>query len=135
MLNDSEARQLTGESSLIAAARQILNFGPGTVIIKKGEHGALMVSHDSFFAAPSYPLEQVYDPTGAGDTFAGGLMGYLARGGSCEEAALRRAIISGSVMASFTVEDFSLQRLLRLEPEEIAERYREVGVMTHFEGF
>ncbi len=135
LMNDAEARQLTGESNVIAAARQILNFGPGAVIIKKGEHGALMFSREARFAAPSYPLEEVNDPTGAGDTFAGGFMGYLARCGECDDSALRRAIISGSVMASFTVEDFSLRRLFRLTAEEIAERYHEVGVMTRFGGF
>jgi len=135
LMNDSEVRQLCGESNLIAAARGLLNLGPGTVIIKKGEHGAFMLSQEGFFSAPSYPLEEVFDPTGAGDTFAGGFMGYLARCGECDEATLRRALISGSVMASFTVEDFSLRRLLRLTPEEIAERYHEVGVMTRFGGF
>jgi sugar/nucleoside kinase (ribokinase family) len=134
LLNDAKARQLCGESNLIAAARQILNFGPGMVIIKKGEHGSVMVSRDSYFSAPGYPLEEVRDPTGAGDTFAGGLIGYLARCGEADDAALRRAIICGSVMASFTVEDFSLNRLLRLTPEEIAERYHEIVAMTRFEG-
>jgi sugar/nucleoside kinase (ribokinase family) len=135
LMNDAEARQLCGEPNLIAAARQVLNFGPGTVIIKKGEHGSLMLSKDAFFAAPGYPLEEVRDPTGAGDTFAGGLIGYLARGDNGDDGALRRAIVSGSVMASFTVEDFSLRRLLRLQPEEIAERYHEIGAMTRFGGF
>jgi sugar/nucleoside kinase (ribokinase family) len=135
LMNDAEARQLCGESNIVAAARQILNYGPGTVIIKKGEHGALMLSRDSFFSAPCYPLEEVSDPTGAGDTFAGGFMGYLARAGQLDDGGLRRAIISGTVMASFTVEDFSLNRLLRLSPAEIAERYHEIGHMTHFEGF
>jgi sugar/nucleoside kinase (ribokinase family) len=135
LMNDAEARQLCDEPNLIAAARKVLDYGPGAVIIKKGEHGAMMLSSHSFFSAPGYPLEEVRDPTGAGDTFAGGLIGYLARCGDCEDGALRRAIISGSVMASFTVEDFSLRRLLRLEPAEIAERYREVGLMTRFDGF
>jgi sugar/nucleoside kinase (ribokinase family) len=136
LMNEAEARQLCGEANLVAAARQILNYGPGVVVIKKGEHGAMMLSRDSFFSAPGYPLEEVRDPTGAGDTFAGGLIGYLAR---CDEGndggTIRRAIISGAVMASFTVEDFSLNRLLRLETEEIAERYHEIGAMTRFGGF
>jgi sugar/nucleoside kinase (ribokinase family) len=135
LMNDAEARQLCGESNLIAAARQILNYGPGTVIIKKGEHGSLMLSQDAFFSAPGYPLEEVRDPTGAGDTFAGGLIGYLARCDNGDAGAMRRAIVSGSVMASFTVEGFSLQRLLHLQPEEIAERYHEIGAMTRFGGF
>jgi len=133
LMNDAEARQLCGQSNLLAAAREILNSGPGVVVIKKGEHGAIMLSQDSYFAAPGYPLEEVRDPTGAGDTFAGGLMGYLARCGETDDAALRRAIICGTVMASFAVEDFSLGRLLRLTHEEIAERYHEIVTMTRFE--
>jgi sugar/nucleoside kinase (ribokinase family) len=135
LLNDAEVRQLCGQPNLIAGARQILNYGPGIVIVKKGEHGCLMVSRDTFFSAPGYPLEEVRDPTGAGDTFAGGMMGYLARGGEVDDAAVRRAIVAGTVMASFTVEDFSLQRLFRLAPEEIAERYHDIDVMTRFGGF
>jgi sugar/nucleoside kinase (ribokinase family) len=134
LLNDAEARQLCGEPNLIAAARQILNYGPGAVIVKKGEHGALMISRDSYFAAPGYPLEEVRDPTGAGDTFAGGFIGYLARGGETDDQALRRAIICGTVMASFAVEDFSLNRLFRLTPEEIASRYHEMLALTRVGG-
>jgi len=102
------------------------------VIVKKGEHGATMFSRDSYFTAPGYPLEEVRDPTGAGDTFAGGLVGYLARCGETDDSAIRRAIICGSVMASFAVENFSLDRLLSLSPEEIAERYHEIRQMTDF---
>jgi len=134
LMNDAEARQLSGRSNLIAAARHVLNLGPGVVIIKKGEHGALMVSHNSYFAAPGYPLEEVRDPTGAGDSFAGGLIGHLARCRATDDQALRRAIICGTVMASFAVEDFSLRRLFRLTPEEIAERYHELITFTRFEG-
>jgi sugar/nucleoside kinase (ribokinase family) len=134
LINDAEARELSGKSNLIAAARAVLDAGPGAVVIKKGEHGALLLSHDSYFAAPGYPLEEVRDPTGAGDTFAGGLIGHLARVGETDDAALRRAVICGSVMASFTVEDFSLRRLLRLSPEEIAERYHEMTAFTRFGG-
>jgi len=132
LMNDAEARQLSGEGNLIAAARHILNAGPGAVIVKKGEHGATMFSRDSYFTAPGYPLEEVRDPTGAGDTFAGGLVGYLARCGETDDSAIRRAIICGSVMASFAVENFSLDRLLSLSPEEIAERYHEIRQMTDF---
>jgi sugar/nucleoside kinase (ribokinase family) len=135
LMNDAEARQLSAEPNLIAAGRRILDLGPGAVVIKKGEHGCLMMSHDSYFTAPGYPLEEVRDPTGAGDTFAGGLIGYLARCGDTGDEALRRAVICGSVMASFTVEDFSLSRLFRLSPEEIAERYHEITAMTRFGGF
>ncbi|MDH4179434.1 MAG: PfkB family carbohydrate kinase, partial [Armatimonadota bacterium] len=135
LMNDAEARQLSGESNLIAAARQILNYGPRVAVIKKGEHGSFMMSRDSYFVAPGYPLEEVRDPTGAGDTFAGGLVGYLARCGDADDEALRRAVICGSVMASFTVEDFSLNRLFRLTPEEIAERYHQIVAMTRFEAF
>ena len=134
LMNDAEARQLSGEPNLIAAARRILDLGPGAVVIKKGEHGSFLMSRDSYFVAPGYPLEQVRDPTGAGDTFAGGLIGYLARCGDTDDEALRRAVISGSVMASFTVEDFSLDRLFRLSPEEIAERYHQIIAMTRFGG-
>jgi sugar/nucleoside kinase (ribokinase family) len=135
LMNDAEVRELTGESNLIAAGRGVLNSGPGVVVIKKGEHGALMMSRDSYFTAPGYPLEEIRDPTGAGDTFAGGLVGYLARCGATDDETLRRAIIAGSVMASFTVEDFSLDRLFALSPEEVAERYHEIVAMTRFGAF
>jgi len=135
LMNDAEARELCNEPNLVAAGRKILNLGPGVVIIKKGEHGATMMSHDSHFVAPGYPLEEVRDPTGAGDTFAGGLVGYLARCGETGDGTLRRAIIAGSVMASFTVEDFSLNRLFSLSPEDVTERYEEVTAMTRFGNF
>ena len=135
LMNEAEARELCKEGNLIAASRAVLNLGPGVVIIKKGEHGAIMRSRDSYFSAPGYPLEEIRDPTGAGDTFAGGLVGYLARCGETTEEALRRAIIAGSVMASFTVEDFSLNRLFSLSSEEVAERYHEIIAMTRFGGF
>ncbi len=123
VINDAEARQLAREPNLIRAARAILTLGPRTVVIKRGEYGALMVSDGQFFFAPAYPLESVFDPTGAGDSFAGGFMGYLAKSATLTATALRRAIVYGSVMASFTVEDFSLNRLVRLKPEEIEQRY------------
>jgi sugar/nucleoside kinase (ribokinase family) len=121
-INDAEARQLAGEANLIRAARAIAGMGPRVVVVKRGEYGALMLAEDAFFAAPAYPLESVFDPTGAGDTFAGGFMGYLASEGASDGASMRRAVVYGSVMASFTVEDFSLNRLFRLEQSEIAER-------------
>jgi len=133
LVNDAEARQLTREPSLVKAARAILGYGPRIVVIKRGEHGVLMATNGRFFFAPAYPLESVFDPTGAGDTFAGGFMGALARDGELDEPALRRAIVYGSVMASFTVEDFSLNRLRRLEPKEIDERVRAFGEMMKVE--
>jgi sugar/nucleoside kinase (ribokinase family) len=134
IVNDSEARQLTKETSLIKAGRKILKSGPKYVVIKKGEHGALLFGADEFFSCGAYPLEDIHDPTGAGDTFAGGLAGYLA----CREtdptfADLRRAIIFGSVLASFNVEAFSLERLRRLTLDEVAERYQMFKAMSAFE--
>jgi sugar/nucleoside kinase (ribokinase family) len=133
MVNDAEARMLAEEPNLIRAARKILGYGPLTVVVKRGEYGVLMASEGRFFFAPAFPLESVYDPTGAGDTFAGGFMGYVARSGRVDEPTLRRAIVYGSVMASFAVEDFSLNRLLRLTPEEIEARYQIFQEMMRFE--
>jgi sugar/nucleoside kinase (ribokinase family) len=123
VVNDAEARQLAREPNLVKAARAILALGPKTVVVKRGEYGALMVGEGRFFYVPAYPLESVFDPTGAGDTFAGGFMGYLASQGDVDQGVIRRAIVYGSVMASFTVEDFSLNRLTRLRHEEIETRY------------
>ena len=122
-INEGEARQLAGEPNLVKAARAVAAMGPRTVVVKRGEYGALMLTLDGFFVVPAYPLESVYDPTGAGDTFAGGFMGYLAAQESLDVSTVRRAVAHGSVMASFTVEDFSLDRLARLTLPEIAERY------------
>jgi sugar/nucleoside kinase (ribokinase family) len=133
VVNDAEARQLTDEANLIKAARKILSWGPSSVIVKRGEYGAAMFTHDSYFAIPAYPLESVFDPTGAGDTFAGGLMGYLDSQEALDEAAMRRAMIFGSVMASFNVEEFGTQRVQRLTHEEINERFRAFKRFTHFE--
>lgn len=133
IINDAEARQLSQEPNLVKAARMILSLGVKTLIVKRGEYGVLMFTGNSIFAAPAYPLEKVFDPTGAGDTFAGGFMGYLANTGNLTDAGIRQAIIFGSVMASFTVEDFSLNRLKRLDYREIEERYRGFKAMTHFE--
>ncbi|MHC4932476.1 MAG: PfkB family carbohydrate kinase [Planctomycetota bacterium] len=125
ILNDEEARAITQEHSLIRAGRRMLEFGPKAVVVKKGEHGAFLWSRDSFFAIPAYPVEQVVDPTGAGDSFAGGVMGYLASVGSTEPEQLKRAMVYGSVVASFNVEDFSLHRFQQIGRDEIDARYRE----------
>jgi len=132
LMNDAEARQLCDTPSLVQAARRILDLGPRAVVLKKGEHGAAMFTRDGHFAAPGYPLEQIKDPTGAGDAFAGGLVGYLAYTDDFSDDNLRKAIICGSVVASFNVEDFSLERLARLTPNEIVERYRQFRAMTDF---
>src|SRR5262249_3999380 len=124
-LNDAEARQLTENNNLVKAARWIMAKGPKFVIIKKGENGALMFTKKNVFLAPAYPLEEVFDPTGAGDSFAGGFMGYIARTKSLTEANLRRAVIYGSVMGSFAVEQFSVQRLLSATTKQIGARVKE----------
>lgn len=123
-LNDEEARLLSGEHNLVKAGRAIIKMGPKVVLIKRGEYGVLQFSRERMFAVPAYPLEEVLDPTGAGDTFAGGLMGYLARTGRFDESSLRTAVVYGSVMASFVVERFSLDRLTALTWEDIEGRYR-----------
>jgi sugar/nucleoside kinase (ribokinase family) len=133
LINDQEARELSGEWSLVKAARAIRAMGPGTLVVKKGEHGVLMFDEAGMFAAPALPLERVFDPTGAGDTFAGGFLGYLASTGETGDAALRRAVIMGSTMASFCVEAFSLDRLLELDRPSIDARYREFERLTRFE--
>ena len=135
IINDAEARQLADEPNLIRAARKILSWGPRALVIKRGEYGAALFTEDAYFAIPAYPLESVFDPTGAGDTFAGGFMGYLAGhgGGDFDEAAMRRAMIYGSVMASFNVEEFGTERVDRLTRDEINQRFRDFKRMTHFE--
>jgi cytidine kinase len=135
VLNDSEARQLTAETSLIRAGRKLIQLGPKFVAIKKGEHGCLLLSHDHFFSCGAFPLEDIHDPTGAGDTFAGGFAGYLAslKKETFEFADLKKAVVYGSLMASFCVESFSLDRLKTLSKEEIDERYHLFRVMSHFE--
>src|SRR5262245_17459635 len=122
-VNDAEARQLGGEPNLVKATRAIAALGPRVVVIKRGEYGAIMMTDDAFFVGPGYPLESELDPTGAGDTFAGGFMGSLEAHDRTDAGAMRRASVNGSVMASFTVEDFSLIRLVRLPEPEITERY------------
>jgi len=133
IINDAEVRQLASEPNLIKAARKILSWGPHTLIVKRGEYGAAMFTKEEYFAIPAYPLESVFDPTGAGDTFAGGLMGYLASQEKLDEPALRRAMIFGSVMASFNVEEFGTERVQRLTHEEINRRFRDFKRFTHFE--
>ncbi|MEW6686400.1 MAG: PfkB family carbohydrate kinase [Candidatus Edwardsbacteria bacterium] len=133
ILNDAEVKEFAGEPNLIKAAKWIRSLGPKIVVVKKGEHGALMFySQDLIFSAPAYPLESVSDPTGAGDSFAGGFVGCLARLKEMTESNLRKAVIYGSVMASFCVEKFSLERLKTLTSEEINQRFREFGRLVHF---
>ncbi|MBN1141901.1 MAG: bifunctional hydroxymethylpyrimidine kinase/phosphomethylpyrimidine kinase, partial [Deltaproteobacteria bacterium] len=134
IINEAETRQLGEEANLIKAARKVLALGPKTLVVKRGEYGVLMFHEHSVFAAPAYPLEEVYDPTGAGDTFAGGFMGYLASTHNRTEAGIRQAIIFGSIMASFAVEDFSLERMKRLDYREIEARFRKFRLLTEFSG-
>ena len=133
LINDAEARELSGEWNVVKAARAIRALGPRALLIKKGEHGVLMFSDEGSFAAPAYPLEDVFDPTGAGDTFAGGFVGYLAAAHESNEGTLRRAAVMGSTLASFCVEAFSVDRLLTLTRGEIDERFRLFKQLTHFE--
>ncbi|MDQ3130472.1 MAG: PfkB family carbohydrate kinase [Acidobacteriota bacterium] len=133
IINDAEARQLTDEPNIHKAAKMIMDYGVKVLVIKRGEYGAVLFTKDSFFVVPAYPLESVFDPTGAGDTFAGGFMGYLASQVEITDDALRRAMIYGSVMASFNVEKFGTERVDALKQEEINERFRHFKRMTHFE--
>lgn len=134
LLNDGEARQLTGITNLIKAGNDLLKRGPKIVVIKKGEHGAILMTHDFCFVAPAYPLEDVFDPTGAGDCFAGGFFASLVAGGKfLDESALRRSVILGTIMASFNVESFSLDRLTKCNQEDILKRYNQFMKFTHFE--
>jgi sugar/nucleoside kinase (ribokinase family) len=133
IINDAEARQLTGIPNLIKAARTILSWGPKALIVKRGEYGAALFTAQNYFAIPAYPLESVFDPTGAGDTFAGGFMGYLSSQEELDEAAMRRAMIFGSVMASFNVEEFGTERVQKLTHQEINDRFRAFKQMTNFE--
>lgn len=132
-INEAEVRQLAGEPNLVKASRKIIAMGPKTLIIKRGEYGLLMFNGSSRFAAPAYPLEDVFDPTGAGDTFAGGFMGYLASINNFNDGNLRKALVMGSVMASFTVEDFSLGGIKSLGYQEIEKRFREFKGLSQFE--
>lgn len=133
-MNDAEARELCGTFSLVRAGRALLEMGPRAVIVKKGEHGAVLFTRDGhFFSAPSYPLEEVCDPTGAGDTFAGGFIGYVASQNEVSPAVLRRAVIHGSVLASYNVEDFSLGRMRTLTDADIRTRYEEFQRISFFD--
>jgi len=132
-LNDGEARQLTEQFNLVKAAKWIMARGPKLVIIKKGEHGAFMFTPTSVFFAPAYPLEEVFDPTGAGDSFAGGFMGYLAHTGDIGEDSLRRAVVYGSAMGSFAVEKFSVDRLLEITQADVTRRVRDFHRLVNFE--
>ena len=132
VVNDEEAREMTGEFNLIKAIKRIVEYGPKSVIVKKGEHGAVLYQDGKFFFAPAFPLEKVVDPTGAGDSFAGGFMGYLAKTDKTDFATLKKAIIYGSTIASFNVEDFSFNRLKTLTMEEIEQRVELFKELTAF---
>jgi Sugar kinases, ribokinase family len=133
VINEGEARLLAGESNLLKASRAIREMGPKLLVVKRGEYGALAFFKDQIFNAPGLPLEDIQDPTGAGDSFAGGLMGHLAKTGDLSFSNLKKAVIYGSVMASFNVEEFSLDRLKRLKASEIESRYRQFCELAHFE--
>jgi sugar/nucleoside kinase (ribokinase family) len=135
ILNDAELRQLTAKPNLVSAAREVLGWGPSVVVAKQGEYGAAMLTADAFFALPAYPLETVIDPTGAGDTFAGGFLGYLARhlGDALDESVLRRAVAHGTALASFNVERFGVERVIPLDTAEIQDRVAELSRITRFE--
>ena len=135
LINEAEVRQFSGEANLLRGAKAILGFGLDTLVVKRGEYGVLMFHDDRIFAVPAYPLENVFDPTGAGDTFAGGFLGYLASRKHLTEVEMRRAIVFGSVVASYNVEAFSLDRLRAISRTDIDARYREFRALTHFEDF
>ena len=133
LINDAEARQLSGEWNMVKAARAIRAMGPRVLVVKKGEHGVLMSTEDASFAAPAYPLEEVFDPTGAGDAFAGGFLGYLSGAAALDREELRRAVIYGSATGSYAVEQFSVERFRNLSALEVARRVEEFREMTFFE--
>jgi sugar/nucleoside kinase (ribokinase family) len=135
LLNDAELRMLTGKPSLIAAAREVMAWGPKVIVAKQGEYGAALITEEAFFALPAYPLASVLDPTGAGDSFAGGFMGYIAAhpDAALDDAHLRRAMAYGTAVASFNVEDFGTDRVARLTADEITARVDELARITHFE--
>jgi sugar/nucleoside kinase (ribokinase family) len=132
VINEAELREISKEHSLVKGARNIMSHGPSCIVVKRGEYGVLMMSRDEIFLCPAFPLEDVFDPTGAGDTFAGGFMGYIANAGDASVETLKQAIIAGSVMASFNVEDFSINRLKGLNYPEIRERYTAFKKCLHF---
>ena len=131
-LNEGEARELTGESSIVKAARAILKFGPKKIVIKKGEHGSILFSDHSIFSTPAFLMESIVDPTGAGDTFAGGFIGYLAKCGKINDKSLRKAVVYGGVMATFAVEGLSLKRLGTVKNSDIEKRLKEFQKLTNF---
>ncbi|MGH7506188.1 MAG: PfkB family carbohydrate kinase [Longimicrobiales bacterium] len=133
MVNDSEARELSGDHNLLRAARWIQRHGPEMVVVKKGEHGAILFTPDVIFFTPGYPLEEVFDPTGAGDAFAGGFLGYLARAGAATPSEMRRAMVYGSALGSFAVERFGVNRLIGLNASEIEERVSHFRELTFFD--
>ena len=135
MVNDEEARQLADESNLVKASQWIRERGPDIVVVKKGEHGAVLFADDWLFFVPGFPLDEVFDPTGAGDCFAGGFMGHIERTGSLDTADLRRAMVYGSIMGSFAVERFSVERFIHLTPEAIEERMARFHEMTAFQAY
>jgi sugar/nucleoside kinase (ribokinase family) len=133
ILNESEAREITNEPNLIRAGKAIMSMGPGVVVIKKGEHGALLITANTIFSAPAYPLENIYDPTGAGDTFAGGFIGWIAKTDDLSDENLKRAVVHGSTLASFCVERFSLDRFKDLTYYEILDRFSEFRELSKFD--
>ncbi len=133
VMNDAECRMLADEPNLIRAARTVLGMGPKSIVVKKGEHGAVLADSDCFFSAPAFPCEDVFDPTGAGDSFAGGFMGYLAKTGDVTTAGIRRAVIYGTVMASFCVEEFSVDGMTSLSQADIEGRFGMLKDLSHFE--
>ncbi len=134
LINEAEVRQLANEPNMVRAARKVLEMGPTTLVVKQGEYGAVMFTPNAVFAAPAYPLDAVFDPTGAGDSFAGGFMGYLSSVDNISDEAMRQAIIFGSVMASFNVEEFSLGRMRELDIRQVRDRYRKFQLLTEFKG-
>ena len=133
VLNDAEARQLTGQANLVLAGRKILEMGPRFVVIKKGEHGSMLIGRDQLFLLPPYPTTKVIDPTGCGDSFAGGMMGYIASHGSWDDAVLRSAMARGSVVASFVIESFSMEALSQVSAADVDRRTRELIAMSRFD--
>lgn len=132
IINDAEIKQFSGEDNIVRASRKVLQFGPKAVVVKRGEFGSMMFTGNSIFSVPAYPLDRVVDPTGAGDTFAGGLIGYLSKTDNIKEGNIRKAIIYGTVMASFNVQDFSLNRMKKLTIKEINNRFNEIGKLTKY---
>jgi sugar/nucleoside kinase (ribokinase family) len=132
ILNDEETRELSGDDNLITAGDKILDMGPKYLIIKKGEHGAVLISKNTYFAAPAFPLVKVIDPTGAGDSFAGGFVGFLAHKRKYDEEKMRKALVYGNIVASFNVEDFSFKNLISLSREKLETRYRQYKKFTHY---